>query len=215
MHPDDVIAIAACENSQALTREIFGDRRLAAVKRRVRTGAVVGALVTENPDAGGPCWRATACSPGATRQGLLRDHPGVINQATAWLNEKNLRRSRIRRRTDGPAERRVAARLMPEIRGIGKPERKIERFDDEGWNSSARPTWASGRLFKLPRPPAHQDPPAGGGFRSGRPGPGGLDATLEAYRATMAPITTAAAGRQPGDARSQPYVYLVPGVPAC
>jgi rhamnulose-1-phosphate aldolase/alcohol dehydrogenase len=138
MHPDAVIAIAASKNSEALTREIYGDtigwlpwrrpgfelglmlEKFARANPKA-VGVVLGShgLFTWGPD-GRTCYETTIAT---------------INKAIAWLATRTAGTRAFGGNAVTPAEpaarRAVAARLMPAIRGlIGGAERKVGHFDD-------------------------------------------------------------------------------------
>ena len=138
MHPDAVIAIAASEDSKALTRDIYGDEIgwLPWKRPGFELGLWIGKFAAENPSAKGVVlaghglftWAddAKACYE------LTLD---VINRAIAWFDTRLGSAeafSGVRHQALDPADRRaVAAKLMPAIRGlIGKDENKVGHFDD-------------------------------------------------------------------------------------
>ena len=115
--------------------------RLAAVEAAgLRARPVAGEILprtTRTPRAW--CWKATACSPGATRQGMLRDddshhQPGHRMVRDEDRGQAGLRRRRSSSRCRAGERRAIAARLMPEIRGLISDRR-----------AQARPFRRSGR----------------------------------------------------------------------
>ncbi len=139
MHPDAIIAIAASRNSRELTREIFGDEIGWLPWRRpgFQLGLDLEAFAKTHPDAKGVVleshglftWADDAKECYAL---TLR----IINQAIQWFAEMAAGKPAF----GGPVtaslsrdeRRKVAARLMPEIRGrIGQAERKLGHFDDQ------------------------------------------------------------------------------------
>ncbi|PZX13779.1 rhamnulose-1-phosphate aldolase/alcohol dehydrogenase [Palleronia aestuarii] len=139
VHPDAVIAIAAAENSKALTQEIYGDE--------------IGWLPWKRPGFELGMWLRDFCEKNPDAKGVVLESHGlftwaddaeecyaltlrIINRAIDWFAEK----------TDGvpafggeaaptlPAEERraVAAKLMPAIRGmISEGSHKVGHFDDQ------------------------------------------------------------------------------------
>ena len=137
VHSDAVIAIAASEDSEKLTKEIFGDEMgyLPWQRPGIDLGIKLGEMAKANPHFVGVVlgshglftWGKTARESYDT---TLR----IINKAAVWLE-----RNREMPAFKGPkveslsdAERSaVALRLLPEIRGrISKHERKIGHFVD-------------------------------------------------------------------------------------
>ena len=138
VHPDAIIAIAASEDGEALTREIFGDDIGWLPWRRpgYELGLWLEKFCEENPDARGVVLGSHGLF---TWADTARDCHAVtleiINRAISWLDERSAGVPAFggaRTATLGPeARRRVAAALMPEIRGaIGHERRKIGHFDD-------------------------------------------------------------------------------------
>ena len=139
VHPDAVIAIAAAENSEELTREIYGD--------------AIGWLPWKRPGYELGLWLEDFCKKNPDAKGVVLESHGLftwdddaeacyeltlwaINRAIDWFDG----------RTDGvpafggevhkalPADerRRVAAALMPAIRGmISEDSHKVGHFDDQ------------------------------------------------------------------------------------
>ena len=139
MHPDAIIAIAAARDSQALTREIFGDEIgwLPWKRPGFELGLWLEKFARENPKASGVIlgghglftWAddAKECYETTVR---------TINRAIAWLEEKTAGKAAFGGavRPTLPAEERraIAAKLMPAIRGmISAAERKVGHFDDQ------------------------------------------------------------------------------------
>ncbi|PYE88002.1 bifunctional rhamnulose-1-phosphate aldolase/short-chain dehydrogenase [Phyllobacterium leguminum] len=139
MHPDAIIAIAASKNSRELTKEIFGDEIGWLPWRRpgFQLGLDLEAFVKANPQAKGVVLEShglfTWADDAKACYELTLD---VINKAIRWLAEKTEGKAAfggaIVKSLDAAERRAVAARLMPEIRGmIGKGERKLGHFDDQ------------------------------------------------------------------------------------
>ncbi|WP_394180724.1 bifunctional rhamnulose-1-phosphate aldolase/short-chain dehydrogenase [Yoonia maritima] len=139
VHSDAIIAIAASKDGIALTQEIFGD--------------TVGWLPWKRPGYELGLWLSDFCEKNPNAKGVILGSHGlftwdddakvcyettleVINTATAWLENKT---------ADLPAfggqkhtalsrdeRRRVAAALMPAIRGmISEDSHKVGHFDDQ------------------------------------------------------------------------------------
>ena len=138
VHADAIIAIAASENSQELTQEIFGDDIGWLPWRRpgFELGLWLGKFCEDNPNARGVVlgshglftWSDTAeeCY-AATLE--------IINRASVWLENKSEGVASFGVAVCVPLskEKRAefAAKIMPVIRGmIGANERKIGHFDD-------------------------------------------------------------------------------------
>ncbi|SHJ49638.1 rhamnulose-1-phosphate aldolase/alcohol dehydrogenase [Palleronia salina] len=139
VHPDAVIAIAASKNSEELTKEIYGDE--------------IGWLPWKRPGYELGLWLEDFCKKNPDAKGVVLESHGlftwaddakecyeltlrIINRAMEWFEGK----------TDGipafggekhptlPADerRRVAAALMPAIRGmISEDSHKVGHFDDQ------------------------------------------------------------------------------------
>ncbi len=138
VHPDAIIAIAASEDGEALTTEIFGDD--------------IGWLPWRRPGYELGLWLATFCREHPDARGVVLGSHGlftwadtarecyavtleIINRAITWLGERSADVPAFggaRTTTLAPeARRRIAAALMPEIRGgIGKKRHKVGHFDD-------------------------------------------------------------------------------------
>jgi len=138
VHPDAIIAIAAAEDGEALTRQIFGDTIgwLPWKRPGYELGLWLERFCLDHPDAKGVVlgshglftWADTARDCYA----LTLD---TINTAADWLAAEAAGGAPFggeRIAPLDPAERRTAAaRLMPAIRGlIGQEEYKIGHFDD-------------------------------------------------------------------------------------
>ncbi|MGY4619340.1 rhamnulose-1-phosphate aldolase/alcohol dehydrogenase [Bradyrhizobium sp. USDA 4472] len=149
VHADAVIAIAASEDAERLTREVFGGKLgfLPWQRPGFDLGLKLGAMAARHPDYVGVVlgghglftWAETSKS---CYEMTLR----VIQQAADWLaaHERKPAFGGAKVEAASPEKRRaVAARLMPLIRGkISADERKIGHFTDapevlEFVNSSA------------------------------------------------------------------------------
>ena len=140
MHPDAIIAIAAAKNSKELTaRDLRRRDRLAAVEAAWASSSACGwrnsAATTRKRPAS--CWKATACSPGATRPSESYETTiRIINRAIEWFEGETAGKAvfggEVRKTLPAAERRAIAARLMPAIRGmISAGERKVGHFDDQ------------------------------------------------------------------------------------
>jgi rhamnulose-1-phosphate aldolase/alcohol dehydrogenase len=139
MHPDAIIAIAASKNSRALTQEIFGDEIGWLPWRRpgFQLGLDLEAFAKANPKAKGVVLESHGLFTWADNakecyELTLR----IINQAITWFAQQTAGKpafgGAVTTSLSREERRRIAARLMPEIRGkIGQAERKIGHFDDQ------------------------------------------------------------------------------------
>ena len=138
VHPDAVIAIAAAENSEALTKEIYGDE--------------IGWLPWKRPGYELGLWLEDFCRKNPEAKGVVLESHGlftwaddardcyeltlrIVNRAIEWFEGRT---------ADVPAfggevhaalpedeRRRIAAALMPAIRGmISGESHKVGHFDD-------------------------------------------------------------------------------------
>ncbi|MBN9045586.1 MAG: bifunctional rhamnulose-1-phosphate aldolase/short-chain dehydrogenase [Rhizobiales bacterium] len=139
MHPDAIIAIAASENSRELTQEIFGDEIGWLPWRRpgFQLGLDLEAFVKANPQAKGVVLESHGLFTWANDAKTCYETTlAVINKAIEWLDARTAGRpafgGAVAQSLDAAQRRAVAARLMPEIRGlIGRDERKLGHFDDQ------------------------------------------------------------------------------------
>ncbi|MET0427631.1 MAG: bifunctional rhamnulose-1-phosphate aldolase/short-chain dehydrogenase, partial [Microvirga sp.] len=230
MHPDAIIAIAASANSRELTREIFGDEIGWLPWRRpgFQLGLDLEAFARAHPDARGVVLESHGLFTWAnTARDCYELTLRIINRAIAWFAQRTAGKPAF----GGPAtaslapeeRRRIAARLMPEIRGrIGRTERKLGHFDDQAAvlefvnSAQLEPLAALGtscpdhflrtkiRPLVLDFDPRAPDADAA---------VAGLDAALEAYRADYARYYEAC--RHPDSPRMRdpnPVIFLIPGV---
>ncbi|RIY03321.1 bifunctional rhamnulose-1-phosphate aldolase/short-chain dehydrogenase [Aureimonas flava] len=138
MHPDAVIAIAATRRSRELTREVYGDEIGWLGWRRpgFELGLELSRFAAEHPDAKGVVLESHGLFTwGDTAQDCYETTLRIINRAIEWFDGRLAGTAVFggEARAALPAEerRRIAARLMPEIRArIGMDERKIGHFDD-------------------------------------------------------------------------------------
>jgi rhamnulose-1-phosphate aldolase/alcohol dehydrogenase len=139
MHPDAIIAVAASKNSRELTREIFGDEIGWLPWRRpgFQLGLDLEAFAKANPNAKGVVLESHGLFTWADdAKDCYELTLRIINQAIRWFAEKTAGKpafgSAATSSLSREERRKVAARLMPEIRGkIGQAERKLGHFDDQ------------------------------------------------------------------------------------
>ncbi|HWT98441.1 MAG TPA: bifunctional rhamnulose-1-phosphate aldolase/short-chain dehydrogenase, partial [Terriglobales bacterium] len=139
MHPDALIAIAATQNSKALTQEIFGDEIGWLPWRRpgFQLGLDLAAFAKAHPHAKGVVLEAHGVITwGETSRDCYETTLRIINIAIRWFAERLQGKQHFGGATAQPlpaADRAaIAARLMPEIRArIGAGERKAGHFDDQ------------------------------------------------------------------------------------
>ncbi|TVP93836.1 MAG: bifunctional rhamnulose-1-phosphate aldolase/short-chain dehydrogenase [Roseinatronobacter sp.] len=138
MHPDAIIAIAASQNSQALTQEVFGDE--------------IGWLPWRRPGYELGLWLSDFCAKNPDAKGVILESHGlftwaddaqdcyaltlrIIQRAMDWFADKTdgkpafggARHSAL----DAQARRALAARLMPAIRGqVSGQSHMVGHFDD-------------------------------------------------------------------------------------
>lgn len=137
VHSDAVIAIAAAEDSEKLTREVFGDEigYLPWQRPGIDLGIKLGKLATENPKLVGVVLGSHGLFTWAdTAKNCYETTLRIINTATVWLN-KNAKQPSFKGenvKSLAEAERlQVALRLLPEIRGrISQEEMKAGHFTD-------------------------------------------------------------------------------------
>ncbi|HEX4196520.1 MAG TPA: bifunctional rhamnulose-1-phosphate aldolase/short-chain dehydrogenase [Caulobacteraceae bacterium] len=138
MHPDAVIAIAASADSRALTREIYGDEIgwLGWVRPGFELGVRLQTFAAEHPNAKGVILEAHGLFTwGDSDREAYETTLDVINRATAWLAAKAPGARPFGAATASvlaaPERRRLAAALMPRLRGlVSAGGRKIGHFDD-------------------------------------------------------------------------------------
>src|SRR6516164_1824141 len=137
VHADAVIAIAASENAEALTREIYGGELGFLLWQRpgFDLGLKLGAMAEANPSMKGVVLGGHGLFTwGPTSKDCYRITLEMINKAAEWLGANARREAFGGPRVESlpPAERRdVSARLLPAIRKrISAGERKIGHFTD-------------------------------------------------------------------------------------
>jgi rhamnulose-1-phosphate aldolase/alcohol dehydrogenase len=139
MHADAIIAIAASRNSKELTREVFGDEIGWLPWRRpgYELGLWLEQFCRENPDAKGVVLESHGLFTwGDDAKSCYDTTIATINRAIEWLESRTAGKPAFggpQRETLPAAERRrVAARLMPAIRGmVSKDVHMVGHFDDQ------------------------------------------------------------------------------------
>lgn len=139
VHPDAVIAIAASADSEALTRQIWGDEIGWVPWRRpgFELGLWLKRFTEEHPNAKGCVLESHGLFTwGDTQRECYETTVGTINKAIAWLEEQGRSRPAFGGEKIAPAapetRREVAAKLMPAIRGLISQDRlKLGHFDDQ------------------------------------------------------------------------------------
>ncbi|MGR3483287.1 bifunctional rhamnulose-1-phosphate aldolase/short-chain dehydrogenase [Salipiger marinus] len=139
VHPDAIIAIAASANSEALTRQIFGDD--------------IGWLPWKKPGFELGLWLEEFCRKNPAAKGVVLESHGLfcwdddaktcyettlatINRAIAWfetqMQDVPAFGGPAHPTLPEPERRRIAAALMPAIRGmISEGSHKVGHFDDQ------------------------------------------------------------------------------------
>ncbi len=137
VHADAVIAIAASENAEALSLQIFGGELgfLPWQRPGFDLGLKLGAMAEANPTYKGVVLGGHGLFTwGQTSKDCYRTTLATIDRAAAWLgaNARGLAFGGVRGQGLSPAERRdLAADLLPAIRKrISAGERKIGHFTD-------------------------------------------------------------------------------------
>jgi rhamnulose-1-phosphate aldolase/alcohol dehydrogenase len=139
VHADAIIALAASDNSQALTREVFGERIgwLPWKRPGFELGLWLERFCLENPQADGVVLESHGLFTWAdAARDCYATTIDVINTATAWLAGRTRDVPAFggaRHQALAPAERRAAAaRLMPAIRGLVSGNRHMTGHFDDG-----------------------------------------------------------------------------------
>ncbi|MEL6200949.1 MAG: bifunctional rhamnulose-1-phosphate aldolase/short-chain dehydrogenase [Pseudomonadota bacterium] len=138
VHADAIIAIAASENSRALTQEIFGDRIgwLPWKRPGFELGLWLEKFCLENPQADGVVLESHGLFTWADSAKDCYDCTiDVINVATNWLSKRTANRAAfggVKHDSLSQIERRsIASRLMPSIRGfVSGNQYMVGHFDD-------------------------------------------------------------------------------------
>ncbi|QDY71693.1 bifunctional rhamnulose-1-phosphate aldolase/short-chain dehydrogenase [Qingshengfaniella alkalisoli] len=139
VHPDAAIAIAASVNSKELTQEIFGDEIgwLPWKRPGYELGLWLEKFCQDNPDANGVILESHGLFTWADdARECYETTLRIINRADEWLREKSEGVAVFGGEKFAPLpadeRRKVAAALMPAIRGMISGERhKVGHFDDQ------------------------------------------------------------------------------------
>jgi rhamnulose-1-phosphate aldolase/alcohol dehydrogenase len=229
VHADAVIAIAASENAEALTKRIFGGELgfLPWQRPGFDLGLKLGEMAARNPGLVGAVLGGHGLFTwGETAKACYETTLRVINQAAEWLaaNEKRPAFGGARVEPAEPARRRaIAARLMPLIRGkISGAERKVGHFTDAPEVLEFVGSQALAELAPLGtscpdhflrtkiRPLALPYDPAADNLEAVV---AGLDQAIEAYRADYsAYYQRCKRPNSPAMRDPNAVIYLVPGV---
>ena len=230
MHPDAIIAIAASKNSRELTAEIFGGEIGWLPWRRpgFQLGLDLEAFVKSNPNAKGVILESHGLFTWADdAKACYETTLAIINKAIEWLDQKTAGKpafgGAVAQSLPVSERRAIAARLMPEIRGlIGKDERKLGHFDDQDAvlefvnSNDLRPLAALGTSC-----PDHflrtKIRPLVVNFDPAKPDVdaivAGLEDALEAYRADYQRYyETCKHDNSPKMRDPNPVIFLIPGV---
>ena len=229
MHPDAVIAIAACANSKALTAKIFEGELgwLPWQRPGYDLGLKLEALSTEQPQLKGIILEGHGLFTwGDTAKSCYETTLAIIRRADDWL-AANSRQPAFggSRSAPLPGDERaaIAARLMPLLRGkISQQEYKLGHFDDSAavlefvCSADLQPLAALGtscpdhflrtkiRPFVVDFDPLNQDIDKL---------VAGLDEALAAYRADYtAYYERCKHDNSPAVRDANPIIYLIPGV---
>jgi rhamnulose-1-phosphate aldolase/alcohol dehydrogenase len=230
MHPDAIIAIAASKNSRELTHQIFGDEIGWLPWRRpgFQLGLDLETFAKANPKAKGVVLESHGLFTWADNakdcyELTLR----IINQAIKWFAQQTAGKAAfngaVTASLSQEERRRIAARLMPEIRGkIGQAERKLGHFDDQDAvlefvnSASLKPlahlgTSCPDHFLRTKIRPLVLD------FDPNSPDVdamvANLDAALEAYRADYTRYYEQCKHRNSPKMRDpNPVIFLIPGV---
>jgi rhamnulose-1-phosphate aldolase/alcohol dehydrogenase len=137
MHPDAVIAVAACAASESATREAFGDRIgwLPWQRPGFDLGLKIGAMAAARPELEGVVLAGHGLFTwGEDSATCYRRTLAVIDRASAFIDRRSTSVPFGGTRSpalDASGRRRVARALMPVLRGrIGAEEAKIGHFVD-------------------------------------------------------------------------------------
>ncbi|WP_457420980.1 bifunctional rhamnulose-1-phosphate aldolase/short-chain dehydrogenase [Roseateles sp. P5_E7] len=229
MHPDAIIAIAACADSRRLTEVIFGGQLgwLPWQRPGYDLGLKLEALATSQPNLKGIILEGHGLFTwGDTAKSCYEITLDMIRLAEQWLNE-NIKQpvfggvKTINLAADQRAA--IAAKLMPALRGrISADERKLGDFNDSdvvlefvGSNDLAKlaalGTSCPDHFLRTKIRPLVLD------FDPANPDVdavlAGLDAALEAYRADYrAYHERCKRPTSPAVRDANPIIYLIPGV---
>ena len=137
VHADAVIAIAASENAEALTQQVFGGKLglLPWQRPGFDLGLKLGAMARDNPQFDGVVLGGHGLFTwGPTAKQCYEMTIATINKAVAWLAANSKAPAfggAAVEALSADKRREVATRLMPAIRGrISAAERKVGHFTD-------------------------------------------------------------------------------------
>lgn len=137
VHSDAVIAIAAAENAEVLTKQVFGEEigYLPWQRPGIDLGIKLGRMAAGNPGLVGVVLGSHGLFTwGNTSKQSYETTLRIINKAAVWLEENRNKPAfgGARVKSLGEGERHaVALRLMPAIRGrISKVQHKVGHFTD-------------------------------------------------------------------------------------
>ncbi len=137
VHADAVIAIAAAEDSEALTRKVFGDEMgyLPWQRPGIDLGIKLGNVAAANPKFVGVVLGSHGLFTwGHTAKESYETTLRMINKAATWLDENRKKPAFGGEKVNSLSavdRRAIANRLMPDIRGrISKEEYKVGHFTD-------------------------------------------------------------------------------------
>ena len=138
MHPDAIIAIAAAEDGEALTKEIFGNDIgwLPWKRPGYELGLWLGKFCQDNPQARGVILGSHGLFTWAdTAEDCYAVTLEIINQAITWLAHKTEGKKAFggsqHKSLSAEKRQQVAQQLMPEIRGlISDGQYQVGHFED-------------------------------------------------------------------------------------
>ncbi|MCV2367239.1 bifunctional rhamnulose-1-phosphate aldolase/short-chain dehydrogenase [Roseateles oligotrophus] len=229
MHPDAIIAIAACANSKTLTQTIFGGKLgwLPWQRPGYDLGLKLEALSCDQPKLDGIILEGHGLFTwGDTAKSCYETTLAMIRLAEEWLHENSKQpafggpKSTVLA-ADVRAE--LAARLMPVLRGkISQDEIKLGHFDDSAavlefvcsqdlTALAALGTSCPDHFLRTKiRPLVLELDPAAPDFDALL---AGLDAQLTAYRADYtAYYERCKRANSPAVRDANPIIYLIPGI---
>jgi rhamnulose-1-phosphate aldolase/alcohol dehydrogenase len=229
MHPDAVIAIAACKNSRALTEQIFKGELgwLPWQRPGYDLGLKLEALSDAQPNLKGIILEGHGLFTwGDTAKSCYETTVAIIKRAEEWLDQNAKQPSFGGAAVEPlPAAERAAfaAKLMPLLRGkISKDEYKLGHFDDSAavlefvCSKDLAPLAALGTscpdhfLRTKIRPFVIDFDPKNPDFDRLL---AGLDPALDAYRADyVAYHARCKNDKSPAVRDANPIIYLIPGV---
>jgi rhamnulose-1-phosphate aldolase/alcohol dehydrogenase len=136
VHSDAVIAIAAAEDSEALTKKVFGDEMgyLPWQRPGIDLGIKLGKLAENKKLVGVVLGSHGLFTWGKTAKECYDTTLRIINKAATWLDENRAKpafKGEKVKSLSADERRAVAIKLMPEIRGrISKELYKVGHFTD-------------------------------------------------------------------------------------